>query len=105
MASLHLIERGDYPENLVCVYKQRHEWESGNWYISFENAQRLIGSMLYLHERQDKLARFGGEILSVRTVPDAKGKQRVVFHFKAMREAVGFRAGLDGWSQEMKIIW
>lgn len=105
MAMLHVIERGDYPQNLVCLDRARHEWESGNWYMSSETAQRLPGGMLYLHEAQDKRARFGGHILGVRMVIDEKGKERAVFRFRAMREAVGVWAGLDGWSQEMKTVW
>ena len=105
MALLHVIERGGYPENLVRLDRERHEWESGNWYMSSDNAHRLVGSMLYLHEAQDKRARFGGEILGVRMVIDEKGKERAVFRFKAMQEAVNVWAGRDGWSQEMKIVW
>jgi hypothetical protein len=105
MPAIHLIERGDYPQNLVRLDREHHEWESGNWYLKLDKAEQLVGGMLYLHEAQDVRSRFGGKILSVREIADGADKGRVVFRFQAQPAGVDIRAGRDNWSQEMKIVW
>jgi hypothetical protein len=105
MPTLHVIERGDFPENLTCLNKEKNEWESGFWAIIPETAQRLVGGTICLHEAQDKRSRFGGEILSFRIATEEKHKGRVAFRFRATQEARDVRAGLDNWSQEKKFCW
>lgn len=105
MATIHLIERGDFPENLVRLDAAAHEWESGFWYVSKETAERLVGGTILLHEAQDKPSRFGGEILGYRVVEDGPDTGKVAFRFRASKDAVGRRSGPGGWGMEKRIDW
>lgn len=105
MPFLHVIETGKFPENLRCVDKENSEWESGFWAIVPGTAQRLVGGTIYLHEAQDKLSHFGGEILGFRIVVTEPHAGRAVFRFRATPNARDVRAGRDNWAQEKKFVW
>lgn len=104
MAAIHLIERLG---NMVCVDKEKHEWESGKWAVSFETAQRLVGGHLYLHQGQDKPSYFGGKILSFYMLSESEGELsgRIVFRFIASKDHKDVKAGRDGWGNEKKLVW
>jgi hypothetical protein len=101
---IHLIEKGDFPENLVRLDRDTHVWESGFWTVSRDTAKRLVGSWIFLHDAQDKPARFGGQISQFRIPESGIHEGKVSFRFSASREAVGMRAGIDGWGMEKKIV-
>ena len=105
MHALHLIEKGDFPEYLKPVDKEKDEWESGFWAIIPETAERLVGGRIYLHKAQDMRSHFGGDILSFRIATEGKHAGRVAFRFRATGDAREVRAGLDNWSQEKKFVW
>jgi len=43
-------------------------YDSGNWDISLDDARRLIGGYLYLHERKQERSYFGGIVQAVEAV-------------------------------------
>jgi len=105
MPSLHLIEKGEFSENLKCVDKEKNEWESGFWAIVPDTAQRLVGGTIHLHAAQDRRSHFGGDILGFRVATEDAHKGRVVFRFRATPDGRDVRAGPDNWSQEKKFVW
>jgi hypothetical protein len=65
-------------------------YESGDWDVTPEDAQRLVGGMLYLHQTKAERSYFGGRVESFREVDvDAAHKRRIVFRLRSMREAKG----------------
>lgn len=104
MASIHFIER---QKAMVCIDKEKAEWESGKWAVSEETAQKLVGGDIYFHLAQDKPSYFGGKIVSFRVLPDTEEDcpGRIVFRFSAGMQFKDVRAGNDGWSMEKKIVW
>lgn len=105
MATIHFIEKGNFPQNLVRLDKDTHEWESGFWVVAKDTAERLIGGLILLHTAQDQPSRFGGEILNYRIVEGGDHDGKVAFRFRASKDSVGIRAGRDGWGMEKKIVW
>ena len=103
MGTIHLIERLG---NMERIDKEKNEWESGEWAVSEETAQKLVGGNLYLHHGQDKASHFGGKILSFRVLPDSLANAgRIVFQFLPSMEYKNVKAGQDGWGNEKKIVW
>jgi hypothetical protein len=101
---IHLIEKGDFPENLVRLDRNTHVWESGFWTLSRNTAEHLVGGWIFLHDAQDKPARFGGEISHFQIPESGVNEGKVSFRFSASKDAVGVRAGKDGWGMEKKIV-
>jgi hypothetical protein len=104
MNRIHLIEKGNFPENLVRIDKENHVYDSGFWFVAQATAERLVGGNLYLHDAQDKPARFGGNILSYRVAEDGANEGKIVFRFQASMDARGTRTGREGWGMEKKIV-
>ena len=104
MNRIHLIERGDFPENLVRIEKENHIYDSGFWFVAQATAERLVGGQLYLHDAKDKPARFGGTILGYRVAEGGANEGKIVFRFQASMDAKGVRAGREGWGMEKKIV-
>lgn len=102
MPAIHLIERH---ENVHHTDKEKGEWESGDWVVSEETAQRLVGGHIYLHRAQDKPSHFGGEILSFHVLSSGPAAGRVVFRFRAAITCKDVKAGREGWGNEKKIVW
>lgn len=86
-------------ENVRPIKEADGEWESGNWVVAEETAEKLVGGGLYLHEKQTHPAYFGGVILSFRRTDE----DRLVFRFRfdASHKGVTSRGG---WTQEKKIV-
>jgi hypothetical protein len=79
-------------------------YESGFWKVGEETARSLKGGLIYFHERQDTPSFFGGEILDYRIQRDGPYANRIIFKFKYLARCKYVRAGLGGWSQEMKLV-
>lgn len=101
MPAIHLIENADV---LTCVDRANHEWESGDWYVSREAAEQLVGGDLYLHKAQDAPSTFGGRIIAYR-IHEAGSPLagKVVFRFVF---APPYRGVISrgGWGMEKKYI-
>ena len=80
MAHLHLICRRE----LNLSKRDKDRWVSGKWDMKPDEASRLIGGTLYLHETKAELSYFGGEVIAVEEVlaDDVKKPERIQFVFK-----------------------
>ena len=95
MASIHIICKRTESDSkwrgrtgVYLIDREKHIYASGKWDIKIDDALKLVGGNLYLHEtKQDKSA-FGGEILEVReaSLPHRAREQRVEFIFQATLE-------------------
>jgi hypothetical protein len=101
VASIHLIERTD---NVRKTDKTKNEWESGNWVVSEEVAQKLIGGSLYLHRGKQHPSHFGGKILSYRVEQSGPAAGLVVFTVKATMDCKDVKTDRKGWSKDQKIF-
>ena len=102
MAAIHLVERTD---NVRKTDKTKNEWETGWWAVSEETAQKLIGSVLYLHRSKLQPSHFGGEIISFRFEESGPEAGRVVFKLRADADCKGVKTDGKGWSKDQKIFW
>lgn len=100
MPRLHLICRQEL--NLTKVAHM--VYASGNWDMSPDEARRLIGGTIHLHESKAEPSYFGGLVTDVEEVrsPDVAHQDRIRFIFTPTREAKNVRwRGLDhdrAWS-------
>ena len=87
MLSIHFICRGS-----LNVHVVKHPvYESGVWDVE-NNAAKLVGGMLYLHEAKADPSYFGGRIESFRVVEtDEAHSRRIVFTVTSLREGKGVR--------------
>lgn len=104
MAAIHLIEKG--PTLVKKVPDRENEYESGNWTVSVETAERLVGGDLYLHPRQDAPSDYGGRIVGYRVHEEGSALAgRVVFRF-VFSQAYRGVISRDGWGKgEKKYVW
>ena len=103
MTAIHLVERVD---NVRKTDKSKNEWETGNWAVAEETAQKLIGSTLYLHRAKLQPSHFGGTILGFRVIEEsAPDAGRVVFKLRADADCKGVKTDGKGWSKDHKIFW
>jgi hypothetical protein len=81
-------------------------WESGNWDVSQEKAQSLVGRRIYFHEKQAEASYFGGTITAFAALPQDHPETpgRIVFTFCPDAKGRGFHAGPSGWRNEQKTI-
>jgi hypothetical protein len=80
-------------------------YESGNWDISTQKADELIGGDIYFHKKQKETSFFGGKILGYRIYDeDDELRGRIIFRFEYSRGHKDVLAGDGGWSYEKKII-
>ena len=81
------------PKGLTIVDKEQRLWRSGNWDFKFEDAKKLIGGSIYLHETKTEPAYFGGEVRDVEQVEDTESSRslRVAFVFEASNNAKGIQ--------------
>jgi len=87
MPSIHFICRGGL--NLHVV--KHPVYECGVWDVE-NDAPKLVGGMLYLHEAKADSSYFGGRIESFRVVEtDEAHSLRVVFTVRSLREGKGVR--------------
>jgi hypothetical protein len=99
--AIHLIARRQL--NVHPVPGTEGEWESGDWVVAAETAERLVGHSIYLHETRAAASYFGGKILSFRVVEDGDAAGRTVFRFRFDAAHRGVTTSRGGWAQEMKI--
>lgn len=86
MAKIHFICRG----RLNLKTTAFPEFESGFWDISEEDAARLVGGMIYLHESKPEPSYFGGTITAYRVEEIAEAHaQRIVFTVVSQQEGRG----------------
>ncbi|MGZ8269017.1 MAG: hypothetical protein ACXWUU_16345 [Burkholderiales bacterium] len=102
MTAIHLVERSD---NVRKTDKSKNEWETGYWEMTEETAQKLIGSVLYLHRAKLHASHFGGTILGYRVVESGPEAGRVAFKLRADADCKGVKTDAKGWSKDYKIFW
>lgn len=78
---------------------------SGFWAVSEPAAQKLIGGMIYFHERKDSRSKSGGEIVGYEVTKEGKYAGRIIFRFREDPLARGKLTGREGWAMEKKIAW
>lgn len=98
---IHLIEKAGL---LTREDKTSQDWESGNWSVSKETAESLIGGDIYLHKSQDRPSFFGGRITGYHEIEEGEAKGRVIFLFVATPEHKGVKTDKAGWGNEKKIV-
>jgi hypothetical protein len=83
MASIHFICR-----DRANLHPVGHPiYDSGDWDITVEDAARLTGGMIFLHQAKAQLSYFGGVIESHRLTETGNAhSQRVVFRFTFVPE-------------------
>lgn len=76
--SIHFICRGR-----LNLHALKHPlYESGNWDLSSEDAARVVGGLIFLHETKAERSYFGGRIEGFREIEtDNARSRRVVFRF------------------------
>jgi hypothetical protein len=78
-------------------------WLSGDWTVSEEKAQRLIGGTIHFHEKQNDPSYFGGIVKDFQVLPSGSPNAgKVVFIFERTENAIGVRTTKDGWGNEQK---
>jgi len=82
------------------------EWQSGNWDVSQQKAESLVGKRIYFHEKQAQESYFGGVISGFWVLPPdhPENPGRIVFTFIRDDEGKGFVAGKTGWRNDQKTI-
>jgi hypothetical protein len=88
MPSIHFICR-----NRANLHPVKHPvYDSGDWDVTPEDAARLAGGMIYLHQTKAKLSYFGGRIDSYRTTETGNSHRlRIVFTFTSTPEGKGVK--------------
>jgi hypothetical protein len=85
MARIHFINKER--ENLHRL-PETTEYETGNWAVTAEQAQKLVGGVLHLHRKKTEPSYFGGTVSSFRQVGTADTKSlRFVFRFVPRQDA------------------
>ncbi len=85
MPSIHFLCRDRL--NLHRV-SESNEYESGNWAVSASEAEKLVGGMIYLHQKKATPSYFGGLIKSARVLTSQDARSiRYIFRFVPMTEA------------------
>ena len=102
MRAIHFVERSD---NVRKIDKCKNEWESGYWALPEGIAQKLIGSVLYLHRTKLQPSHFGGDILDYRVEQLGPDAGRIVFKLRANADRKGVKVDAKGWSKDRKIFW
>ncbi len=88
MADIHLLCRRGLNVRLV----DHPVYETGDWDVSPEEAARIVGGMLFLHETKDKRSYFGGRIEGFRVVETEEAHaRRVVFRLTSLKEGKGVK--------------
>ena len=75
------------------VHAVKHPvYESGDWDVSKEDAERLVGGMIFLHQAKAQTSYVGGRIESFREIDtEMAHSRRVVFKFTSLAEGKGVR--------------
>jgi hypothetical protein len=93
-------------DNLYSAGGQRYD--SGYWFISEDNARKLVAGWLYLHETKNKRSGFGGRIIGFKIVryEEAYHKDRILFEIEMSPAAVnqGWRGRAYGIVKASRIV-
>ncbi len=75
--------------NLTLLKKAQNLYESGNWSVTEEFAESLVGGWIYLHPSKAKNSEFGGKISGwVRVLDETKANPICIkFHFQTKLDA------------------
>jgi hypothetical protein len=79
-------------------------YETGDWVMASATADQCVGGSLFLHDRQRSPSYHGGLVLRWYSVGGDRQSMRVVFVYRHLSGHSNVFAGLDGWSQEMKLV-
>ena len=101
MATIHIVERTD---TVRKIDKDKNEWETGNWPVSEDAAQKLVGGSLFLHRSKQQPSHFGGQILSYRVEQSGPAAGLVVFKLLASMDCKGVKTERKGWIKDQKIF-
>ena len=97
---LHLIEK---LRKMKPISQGSSTFESGDWTIAAERAQRLIGATVFFHETQTDPSYYGGKITGYRVIPaGSPNAGKIVITFVRDEAAIGHRTGKDDWGMEQK---
>lgn len=78
--------------NLWVVDKGDALYDSGFWDIPEDDARKLVGGSIHLHEAKSKVSYFGGTVLKYRVeLYPAEHAKRVVFTLRSTKEGRGVR--------------
>ncbi len=84
--------------NLTQLDKDQHLFESGNWSLTADVAENLVGGWIYLHPTKASNSEFGGKIIGwARVLDNSKAHPECVkFQFQAKLVAKGKKwRGMD----------
>ncbi len=98
---IHLIERVN---EFQRISREDHIWESGNWVLSQEVSESLVGGDIYFHKEQTKQSYFGGKVLGCRIVSEGSDSGRFIIKFQASMEHKNVKTAKEGWGMEKKIV-
>ncbi|CAH9018735.1 hypothetical protein [Candidatus Nitrosacidococcus sp. I8] len=93
---IHFIEKAD---EYRCIDRDNDIWESGEWEISQNQIEHLIGGYILLHRNEDDPSYLGGRISDIRS---GTKKGRVVFQFAFDYRCIGRNTDSSGWMNEKK---
>lgn len=98
MPSIHFVERND---SIRRRETDRTHWESGDWVITPQRAQTLVGGNVYFHRGQKERSHFGGAITGFRVIaaphPNAG---RLIFEFTFDDACRDVPSPSSGWGNE-----
>lgn len=71
-------------QGVSLLEKSTHTYESGKWDFKLEDAKRLIGGDIYLHETKQEKSAFGGKVIDAYEVKadDVSRTSRIAFKFQ-----------------------
>jgi hypothetical protein len=103
MRAIHFICKRDNGHSLNNLHfdKSTGLYRSGNWNVSDETAQSLVGGWLYLHATKTARSEFGGRIIGFEPIhdPDVARSDRIIFLVR--KEAEGSDQEWRGQSHMM----
>lgn len=92
MQAIHFICKREDGVNLKGLKfdKERKTFRSGDWDISVEDAQSLVGGWLYLHPDKASPSEFGGTVLGFETVVNTTKarSERIILVVQKQQQAI-----------------
>jgi hypothetical protein len=91
--------------NGLTFNKIDNTYTSGSWDFSLNDAKKLVGGKIYLHEAKSEASVFGGLVCSCQEFiladkDKASKKKRIDFIFLGEEDAKGVKWGGRGYSME-----
>ncbi len=95
MADAHFICRKseDGSGRLHLEKQDDGTWTSGLWLVPVEDAEKLMGGIVYLHDTKKTTSGFGGKVLGYEVRPDPAGGKhnRITFRLAAFQGMRGVK--------------